>query len=59
MNYKAASFSPYKCNLLNNIEWSKVSNAFEKSENILMGVSLESMAVIVLSITSIMAYSVE
>ena len=39
--------------------WFKVSNDFDRSKNILIGVSCESSAVIVLSITSMMAYSVE
>ena len=38
---------------------SKVSNVFDRSKNILIGVSFESGAATVLSITSVMAYSVE
>ena len=44
-----------RCQML----WSKVSNAIDRSKNILIGVSFESSAVIVLLITSMTAYSVE
>ena len=47
------------CNLFNKMLWSVVSNAFDRSKNILIGVSFESSAVIVLSITSMMASLVE
>ena len=53
------SYIPYMCNLFNKMLWSKVSNAFDKSKNKLIGVLFESSAVVVLSITSVMAYSVE
>ena len=59
INFRAASSIPYKCNYLNTIEWSKVSTDFDIPKHILMHVLLESRAVIVRSISSIMAYSVE
>ena len=53
------SHIPYMCNLSNIILWSKVSNAFNRSKNILIYVSFECSAGVDLSINSIMAYSVE
>ena len=59
INSRAISHIPCVCNLFNKILWPKVSNAFDISKNILICVSFESSSVIVLSITSMMAYSVE
>ena len=53
------SHIPYMCNLSNIILWSKVSNAFYRSKTILIYFSFECSAGVDMSITSIMAYSVE